>query len=427
MGFGDPINAINQWLRGLLAGLGLASGAIDAVVALIGVVVLASIILVVAILLVWVERKIAARIQDRFGPNRVGPFGLLQPVADIIKLLIKEDITPEGADRVVYNIAPILATASVLLLWAVIPFSPTVFGTDVNVGALYIVAIGGLGTLAIIMAGWSSNNKYALLGAFRTVAQLVSYEVPLVLVLLVPVILAHNMGMNGIVQAQSIWFIVYAPLAGLIFFISSIAEIGRTPFDLLEAESEIVAGFHIEYSGMKFGLFLASELIHAMTISAITATLFFGGWRGPGVEAVPVLGLLYFILKTGILYFITMWVRGTLPRVRIDHMLNFNWKMLTPLALVLLSVTAIVEKVVDQAGASTAVKVGSHLAANLIILLVVVQILRGVAARSRQQLRVFEQKAVARPAPVPVEAPAPAEPPAGDAPPSAEPTAPSSA
>ncbi len=379
MNLGDP-GSIAVWLRGIFSGWGLADGLANVLVNLIGTVVLASVVLVTAIFLVWVERKISARIQDRVGPNRVGPFGLFQPVADIIKLIIKEDITPEGADRVIYNLAPVIAMASVLLLWAVIPFTSSVIGTDINVGVLYIVAVGGIGTLAILMAGWSSNNKYALLGAFRTVAQLVSYEVPLVLVLLVPVILTHDMGLNSIVASQGVWYIFFAPLAALVFFISSVAEVGRTPFDLLEAESEIVAGFHIEYSGMKFGLFLAAELIHAFFISALTATIFFGGWRGPGVETYPILGILYFLIKTSLIYFVVMWIRGTLPRVRIDHMLAFNWKFLTPLALVLLVVTAVVEKLVETQAVWA--RVGSHLVVNLVLIWVTIQILR-VVSRQR--------------------------------------------
>ncbi len=393
MNLGDPAS-IAQWLREILTNWGLAEGLVTLILTFLGVVALGSVVLLTAILLVWVERKISARIQDRVGPNRVGPFGLFQPVADIIKLIIKEDLTPEGADKVVYNIAPILAMASVLLLWAVIPLTSSVIGTDVNIGVLYIVAIGGLGTLAILMAGWSSNNKYALLGAFRTVAQLVSYEVPLVLILLVPVILARTMGMNGIVDAQGYWFVLFSPLAALVFFIASIAEVGRTPFDLLEAESEIVAGFHIEYSGMKFGLFLAAELIHAFTISALTATLFFGGWRGPGADTYPILGIVYFLIKTGLIYFVVMWIRGTLPRVRIDHMMAFNWKFLTPLALVLLISTALVDKLVS--GYAPVARMGAHLAVNLVLIWLTLQAVRALAQEGRQRLTVGEPLPEAR-------------------------------
>ena len=199
----DPINSIAEWLAGLLAGWGLSSGLVTLILTLLGVVVVATFVLVTDIFLVWVERKVVARFQDRLGPNRLGPFGLIQPFADVIKLLIKEDITPEGADRVVYNLAPVMALATVLMLWAVIPFTPTMLGSDLNVGVLYVIGIGAIGTLGIIMAGWASNNKYALLGALRTVALTVAYEVPMVISLLVPVILARSMSINEIVNQQA--------------------------------------------------------------------------------------------------------------------------------------------------------------------------------------------------------------------------------
>jgi NADH-quinone oxidoreductase subunit H len=308
---------------------------------------------------IWLERKFYARIQDRFGPNRVGPWGIFQTLPDMIKIFTKEYITPDGADKVVYNLAPILAVSAVLLIWAVIPFAPTVVGSEVNVGVLYLVAVGAVGTLGVIMAGWSSNNKYALLGAFRTVAQMVSYEVPMVLVLLIPVLLARNMGVNTIVKEQEVWYFFLAPLAGLIFFITSMAEIGRAPFDLLEAESELVAGYQTEYSGLKFGMFYVGDFLHAFTISALTATLYFGGWRGPGSEAYPILGIAYFFIKTFIIYFLVILIRISMPRLRIDQMLDFNWKFLTPIALVLLMATAIVEKILrDQFIASSMTSAG---------------------------------------------------------------------
>jgi NADH-quinone oxidoreductase subunit H len=348
----DPINLIAQWLRNLLTGWGLAPGLVSVILAALGVVVLCVFVLVVAIFLVWVERKVVARFQDRLGPNRLGPFGLVQPFADIIKLLIKEDTTPQGADKFIYNLAPILALATVMLLWAVIPLSPYVVGSDLNVAVLYIVAIGAISTLGIIMAGWASNNKYALLGAFRTVAQMVSYEVPMVIVLLIPVILARSMGIQDIAKAQTPfwnWYIFLAPVAAIIFLISSIAEIGRAPFDLNEAESEIVAGFHIEYSGMKFGMFYAGELLHALTIGALFATLFLGGWRGPFVDQFPFLGIIYLFLKAFLIYYVIMWIKYSLPRIRIDHMLNFNWKFLTPLSIALLVVVAILDRLLVNA------------------------------------------------------------------------------
>ena len=389
----DPINLISTWLQGLLAGWGLAPEAVTFVMAALGVVVISVFVLLVDIFLVWVERKTVARFQDRLGPNRLGPYGLIQPIADVIKLLIKEDITPKGADKVVFNIAPILALATVLLLWAVIPFAPNLVGTDVNVGVLYIVAIGAISTLGIIMAGWAANNKYALLGAFRTVAQMVSYEVPMVMTLLVPVILAGSMGVNKIVASQSWWYIIMAPVAAIVFLISSIAEIGRAPFDLSEAESEIVAGFHIEYTGMKFGMFYAGELLHALTIGALFATFFLGGWRGPFTDQIPLLGVVYLFIKAFFIYWVIMWVKYSLPRLRIDHMLNFNWKFLTPLAITIVIVIAILDKLL--AGVAMPVYAGVMLLANLLVAWAALSIAR---TRTRHEpARVGEPRPVAVP------------------------------
>lgn len=397
----DPISMIAQWLQGLLAGTGLAPIAVRVTMMVVGVVAIAGFLLLIDIALVWVERKIVARFQDRLGPNRIGPFGLIQPFADIIKLLIKEDIFPKGGDFVVYNLAPIIALATVFLLWAVIPFAPTLLGSDINVGILYIVAVGSIGTLGIIMAGWASNNKYALVGAFRAVAQMVSYEVPMVITLLVPVILARSMGVSDMVQKQSIWFIVMAPLAALIFFICSLAELGRSPFDLIEAESEIVAGFHIEYTGMKFGLFYAGELLHALTMGALFSSMFLGGWRGPFVQEVPLLGVLYLFAKAFLMYFVIMWVRYTVPRVRIDHMLGFNWKFLTPLALTVLVCTAVMDKLLVMLNTAPWVYALGMLVTNLLIGWITLSILRRPGRPSRQRV-VAEPRPVARPDQPPV-------------------------
>jgi NADH-quinone oxidoreductase subunit H len=388
----DPVNSIAEWLRTILSSWGLSEGLITLILAVLGVVILATFVLLVDIMLVWIERKMVARFQDRLGPNRVGPYGIIQPIADVIKLLIKEDIMPIGADKLIFNLAPIIALATVLLLWAVVPFAPTIIGADINVAVLYVVAIGSIGTLGIIMAGWASNNKYALLGAFRTVAQMIAYEVPMIIALLVPVLLARSMGMQTIVTAQSPWYIFVVPLAAVILFISSIAELGRTPFDISEAESEIVAGFHIEYTGMKFGLFYAGELLHALTVSALIATLFLGGWRGPFVDQVPILGPLYLFIKAFLVYYLIMWVRYSFPRVRIDQMLGFNWKFLTPLALVLLIVVAILDKA--MADVNTAWYVLAMLAANLLIVWGTVLILRRYARTER--VRIAEERPVAR-------------------------------
>ncbi len=345
------------------------------------------------IFLIWYERKIIGRIQDRYGPNRVGPFGLFQPFADMMKIFTKEYIYPRGADRLAYDLAPVLAVASVLLIWAVIPFAQRVYGVDLNVGVLYIIAVGGIGVLGIMLAGWSSNNKYALLGAFRVVAQLISYEVPMVLSLLVVVILARTMSLNGLVEAQrnGYWFLFVSPLAALIFFITSMAEVGRAPFDLIEAESEIVAGFNIEYSGLKFGMFFVAEFLHAFTVSLLFATIFLGGWQGPGAQQYPFLGFVYYAVKTTIVYFIVILFRGSLPRFRIDQMMDLNWKVFVPLSLALVIGTAIVDKVLETS--PLLVRGGSQLVLNLVIALISLELLRIAGKRQREkELHAFEPR-----------------------------------
>jgi NADH-quinone oxidoreductase subunit H len=374
----------------------------NAILKFIGAFLLGTFGFALVIFTIWLERKLYGRIQDRLGPNRVGPWGIFQTFPDMIKIFTKEYITPHGADKIVYNLAPILSVSAVLLTWAVIPFAPTVVGSEVNVGVLYIVAVGAIGSLGIILAGWSSNNKYSLVGAFRAVAQVVSYEVPMVLALLVPVLLGQSMGVNSLVYAQNVWFIFLSPVAALIFFISCMAETGRAPFDLLEAESELVAGFQTEYSGLKFGMFYVGEFLHAFTISALVATLFLGGWRGPWAEQLPILGVAWFFIKAFLVYFVVVLIRISMPRLRIDQMLNFNWKFLTPLALVLLVVTAIVEKsfLLISPGLNLSetalpwIRAGMHLFTNLIIILITVQILK--------THRIKEIRVVATPRPVAV-------------------------
>jgi len=259
-----------------------------------------------------------------------------------------------------------------------------VVGVDLNVGVLYIVAVGGLGTLGIFMAGFASNNKYALLGAFRVVAQLISYEVPMILSLLVPVLLAGTLSMNGLVKAQSsAWFLITAPVAAGVFFITSMAEVGRAPFDLFEAESEIVAGFNIEYSGLKFGMFYVGEFMHAFTISLLFATVFLGGWQGPGAETYPLLGFVYFAIKTFAAYFLVILMRYSLPRFRIDQMMAINWKMLTPVSLTAVGVTALVAKLVQSS--QVWVQTLALLGANLVLLVGYALIMRQVTAQLRRK------------------------------------------
>jgi NADH-quinone oxidoreductase subunit H len=326
------------------------------IVLLLTVAGTATLPLLLAIPLIWLERKFAARVQDRLGPNRVGPAGLIQPIADALKMITKEDITPAGTDKVVFNIAPLLSVASVVMIWACVPFAPNLIGVDLEIGILYIIAVASLGTLAVVMAGWSSNNKYALLGAFRVVAQLVSYEVPLVLSLLVPVLLASSLSMQEIIAAQhGMWFLFMSPVAALLFFISAQAETGRAPFDLIEAESELVAGFNIEYSGMKFGLFFVGEFVHVFTNGILMAHLFFGGWWGPGVSIdggvfSTILAIIYVLAKTMLFYLFSLLLRNSLPRVRIDQLMNFNWKFLVPISIANLLVVAFIMMVATSMG-----------------------------------------------------------------------------
>ncbi|PJF40906.1 MAG: NADH-quinone oxidoreductase subunit NuoH [Chloroflexi bacterium] len=353
-------------LSACLIDAGIGPGLAGFLETLVGTLIVTLLPLTLVIILVWIERKYSARVQDRVGPNRVGPFGLLQPAADAVKMITKEDITPAGADRIVYNIAPILSALSVILIWAVIPFSPVHIGVDLSIGVLYFFAVGSVGALAVMLGGWSSNNKYALLGAFRVVAQLISYEVPNILAALMPVMIAGTLSMQGLVHAQAgMWFAISLPLSALLFFISSIAEVGRTPFDLLEAESEIVAGFNIEYSGMKFGLFMAGEFLHVLTIAILTAVIFFGGWLGPGVQEVPALGWLWLAIKSTILYLLALHMRSTLPRVRIDQLMSFNWKFLVPLSLVNIIVVAFLFKLVQELGLTPAADETTNIIANL--------------------------------------------------------------
>lgn len=394
----DPIKVVYNGLMAIFAGWGLSPVLANVISSLLGILLLITAAMLLDIMLVWVERKVVARFQGRLGPNRVGPYGLFQPFPDIIKLIIKEDITPDGADKVVYNMAPLLSLASVIFLWAVVPLASTIYGVDLNVALLYLVAAGALGTLSIIMAGWSSNNKYALLGAFRQVAAMISFEIPMVVALLIPTILAGSLSLKVITEMQSggQWYFLFSPLGAILFLISAIAELGRSPFDLNEGESEIVSGYHIEYTGMKFGLFYAGELLHAFTFGGFLSVLFFGGWHGPWAATHPFLGAFYFVAKAMFGYWLIMWVKYTVPRIRIDHMLAFNWKFLTPLAFALLIVTAVANSLLRGAGmmpGSWLYFLGMFLS-NVLLGLITIEILR--ASTRKQRLAVKTPEPVAQ-------------------------------
>jgi NADH-quinone oxidoreductase subunit H len=291
--------------------------------------------------------------QSRIGPNRVGPWGLLQPAADGIKLFFKEELIPARADRALFVLAPVITVIPALIILAVIPFGPdlNLFGLtisqsiagDINVGVLYLLAVSSIAVYGITLAGWSSGNKYALLGGLRAAAQMVSYELALGLTFVIPIILAGSMSLRDIVAAQqglADWFIWKQPLGFLILFVASIAEINRAPFDLPEAEQELVAGFHTEYSGMKFALFFMAEYIKMIAVSVIAVTFFLGGFWGPFVDSYPVLGPVYLVAKVVLLLFVIIWLRATLPRLRYDRLMGLGWKILLPLSLVAVAWTA---------------------------------------------------------------------------------------
>jgi len=301
--------------------------------------------------LTWYERKALARIQVRYGPNRAGPFGLLQPIADAVKLIFKEELTPAMSDKVIFFLAPIITVVPVILLGAVLPWGPplTLFGqtftmtlADINVGVLFITSIASIAVYGIIMAGWSSNNKYAMLGGMRSTAQIISYELALGLCFVIAILLGNSMNMSEIVEAQrGMWFVLIQPVGTFIFMIVTLAEVNRAPFDMPEAEQELTAGYHTEYSGMKFALFFMAEYEKMIVIAAIAAVLFFGGYLGPFVHEYPILGPVYMLLKTIILLFGMIWVRATLPRIRYDRLMAMGWKVLLPLTLAVVMFTAI--------------------------------------------------------------------------------------
>ena len=305
---------------------------------IIFIVILFVFVIFMAMGFIYFERRFISRFQIRIGPNRVGPFGLFQPVADVIKILIKEDIVPLNADKLIHLLAPIFAIAPAIMVFAVIPFQNGAALVNLNIGILYIVAVSSISIVGMVMAGWSSNNKYALVSAMRVIAQVVSYGIPLALAIIGVVLFAGTLSMNGIVQAQHIPYILLQPLGFLIYFLGSMAEINRTPFDLLEAEGEIVAGYNIEYSGFKFALFYLTEYTEAIAVSTIITTLYLGGWKGP-FDTLPVLPVLWFLIKVFAVFAVIIWVRATLPRLRIDQVMGFAWKFLLPLSLINLLIT----------------------------------------------------------------------------------------
>ncbi|MCP5007134.1 MAG: NADH-quinone oxidoreductase subunit NuoH [Planctomycetes bacterium] len=317
------------------------------VVAGIKISIVIGILLLTIAYLIWVERKVMAHMQVRLGPMRVGWHGLLQPIADGLKLIFKEDIIPSNANKIVYVVAPVIALVPALMSFAVIPFgnnisiagySVDMVITDVNIGILFILAVTSVGVYGIILAGWSSSNKYSLLGGLRSSAQMISYELSLGLALMGVIMMTQSLSLVDIVNAQTKWwFVIFQPIGFMVYAVSAIAEVNRCPFDLPEAETELVAGYHTEYSSMKFSLFFMAEYANILTVSAIAVTFFFGGWRGPFLPPV-----VWFLIKMFLCIFFFVWIRSTFPRFRYDQLMNFGWKFLLPVAIANILITGLV-------------------------------------------------------------------------------------
>ncbi|HUU57506.1 MAG TPA: NADH-quinone oxidoreductase subunit NuoH [bacterium] len=332
------LSRLNDWWIGVVAEYGLPAWFVPAAQMVVHAVLIAAFVAVLVLFLIWLTRKVSAHIQQRFGPMRVGWHGSIQTVADALKLVQKEDTTPRSCDRVVFNVAPFLAFAPTIVAFVVIPFGDGAIIRDLNIGVLFLFAVTTINVIAIISGGWASGSKYSLLGGFRSAAQLVSYEVPLVLSVLGVIMLAGSMKMGAIVEAQKpLWFIVYQPLGFVIYVIAATAEVNRTPFDIPEAEQELVAGFNVEYSGMKFAMFFLAEFANMFLIAAIAATLFLGGWRGPWLP-----GEAWFLLKSFAIVLLLMFFRWTYPRLRVDQLMSFAWKFLLPLAFLNLIITGLI-------------------------------------------------------------------------------------
>lgn len=291
------------------------------------------------------ERKVIGWIQNRMGPNRVGPWGTLQTVADVFKLLLKEDIIPNKADQALFKLAPIIAFVPAFAVLAVIPFTETIQFADLAVGLLYYLAISSITIIGILMGGWASNNKYALLGGMRSAAQMISYEIPLVMSVVGIIMSAQSLNLNEIVEAQEkVWFIFPQLIGFVVFLIASISELNRTPFDLPEAESELVAGYHVEYTGFRFAFFMLAEYVYVFAMASLTTVLYLGGWNAPfGLTFIP--PIIWFILKFLLIVFFLFWVRATMPRIRVDQLMQFAWKVLLPLALFNIFLTALLKEV----------------------------------------------------------------------------------
>jgi len=374
---------LGSWWAGMLSGWGVPEWGVNLIADIIGALILVIFGVMAVIVFTPMERKVIARMQDRPGPNRTWGYGAIQAVADAIKMLTKEDVTPSNADKRLHLLAPLLVVIPALLVFAVLPWGPGLVGQDLNVGVLYVVAIGAVHVLAVLIAAWGSNNKFALLSGFRVVNQLIAYEIPMVLCILAVVLFTGTMSTQGIVIAQSIPYIVVMPVAALIFLISSLAETNRSPVDLIEADSEMVAGYMVEYSGMKFAMFFIAEYVNMFAAGILFSTLFLGGWKFFGLEDVaPVLTPIIVFFKAAFVIFLMLWFRATYPRVRYDQLVSFAWKFLVPLALANLLLAGLVVKIpTGNELLRPVIQGGIMLAGNILIVVVTAIILNRAARR----------------------------------------------
>jgi NADH-quinone oxidoreductase subunit H len=372
---------LGAWAQGVMYGWGMPPWAVNLVSDIVIVLVLVVMGIMAVLIFTPMERKVIARMQDRPGPNRVWPYGLLQALADAIKMLTKEDITPTKADRGLHMLAPLIVAIPALLVYAVLPWGPNLVGKDLNVGILFVIAIGTIHVVAIIIAGWGSNNKFALLSTFRVVNQLLAYEIPMVLCILTVILFAKTMSTQGIVEAQTVPYFVVMPVAGLIFLVCALAEANRSPVDLIEADSEMVAGYMVEYSGMKFAMFFIAEYVNMFAAAIVIATLFLGGYKFFGLEDVaPVLTPVIVFAKAVFVIFCMLWFRATFPRLRFDHLVGFAWKFLVPLSMVNLLLGALVVKLADGVWGQA----GLMLLGNILLVAVTAFILNRSARKLRE-------------------------------------------
>ncbi|MCW2277965.1 NADH-quinone oxidoreductase subunit NuoH [Heliophilum fasciatum] len=344
----DLLTSLAGSIRSVLSPLIGNPDGVDMAMYGVGLLAVITLIFTNAVILVWGERKVAGFMQSRYGPNRLGPWGLFQSIADVLKLMSKEDYRPKLVDKWVWALAPIIMFAPAVAAYAVLPFGKDLVPVDLNIGIFYFIAVSSITTIPLLMAGWGSNNKYSLIGGMRAVAQMVSYEIPLVFSMLGAIMLVGSLKMSSIVEAQShIWFVFLQPVAFLVYVIAATAETNRAPFDLVEGESEIVAGPLTEYSGMRWAMFFLGEYANLLAVSAIASAVFLGGWQplplpgalGDMMHAIP--GWIWFALKTYIMIFVFMWFRWTFPRFRVDQLMGFGWKVLLPLSLANILVTGV--------------------------------------------------------------------------------------